>query len=179
MTRALFRWIAGLIAAACLSSAASAQADEPARGVLLRAAEAMGGLERLQALDNFVFTGFGQRIYYQGGGNITGDRKAPPKWQSVVDAQRTFDLKGERAVYQERWAQDFPFAGFFGLNFARIAVLQTGSALLDHPLPALLEALDPETRLGAVSIEDGIVVVERSEERRVGDEWGCRWAACL
>ncbi len=113
MTRALFRWIAGLIAAACLSSAASAQADEPARGVLLRAAEAMGGLERLQALDNFVFTGFGQRIYYQGGGNITGDRKAPPKWQSVVDAQRTFDLKGERAVYQERWAQDFPFAGFF------------------------------------------------------------------
>ena len=38
-------------------------------------------------------------IYYmQGGGFITGEEKAPPKWQSVVDAQRTFDLPGERAL---------------------------------------------------------------------------------
>lgn len=171
MTKALIRWIAGLIAAACLSSTVSAQADEPARAVLLRAAEAMGGLERLQALDNLVFTGFGQRIYYQGGGNITGDRKAPPKWQSVVDAQRTFDLKGERAVYQERWAQEFPFAGFFGLNFARNGVLQTGSALFDHPLPALLEALDAGTQLGAVSIEDGTIVVEFTAEGAASPAW--------
>ncbi len=55
---------------------------------------------------------------------------------------------------------DFPFAGFFGLNFARNATVQTGDQLLDHPLPALLAALDGKTRLGAVSFEDGIIVVE-------------------
>jgi glyoxylase-like metal-dependent hydrolase (beta-lactamase superfamily II) len=152
------------------ATAASAQ-DERAREVLEQAAEAMGGLERLQGLDNLVLTGFGQRVYYQGGGFITGEAKAPPKWQSVVDAQRTFDLKGERAVYQERWAQEFPFAGFFGLNFARNATLQTGGALLDHPLPALLEALDAETRLGAVSTEDGTIVVQFTPEGATSPAW--------
>ena len=77
---------------------------------------------------------------------MTGDEKAPPKWQALADVQRTFDLPGERAVYQERWAQEFPFAGFFGLNFARSSALQRGHELFDHPLPALLEALEPETR---------------------------------
>ena len=134
------------------ATGASAQPADPARAVLEQAAEAMGGLDRLQALDNLVLTGFGQRVYYQGGGFLTGERKAPPKWQALTDVQRTFDLPGERALYQERWAQEFPFAGFFGLNFARNSTVQEGGALLDHPLPALLEALDPETELGAVSL---------------------------
>src|SRR5690606_11448860 len=128
-----------------------AQQEARARAVLEQAAEAMGGLERLQGLDNLVLTGFGQRIYYQGGGNLTGDEKAPPKWQALADVQRTFDLPGERALNQERWSQAFPFAGLFGLDAARASTVQTGSALLDHPLPALLEALDDGTRLGAVS----------------------------
>ena len=174
MAKAIVRRGAGLIAMTCLlavAGGASAQQDNPARAVLEQAAEAMGGLERLQGLDNLVLTGFGQRVYYQGGGFITGDAKAPPKWQSVVDAQRTFDLQGERAVYQERWAQEFPFAGFFGLNFARNATVQTGGALLDHPLPALLEALDAETRLGAVSTEDGMIVVQFTPEGATSPAW--------
>src|SRR5690606_21393883 len=150
---------------------ASARQTDPARAVLEQAAEAMGGLGKLQRLDNVVLTGFGQRVYYQGGGFITGDEKAPPKWQSIVDAQRTFDLQGERAVYQERWAQEFPFAGFFGLNFTRNAALQTGDALLDHPLPALLEALDAETRLGAVSTEGGVVVVQFTPDGASSPAW--------
>ncbi|MXO60984.1 MBL fold metallo-hydrolase [Altererythrobacter salegens] len=157
------RAMLGLLAVVCTmlgGSAATAQDSGSARNALEQAAEAMGGLDRLEALDTLVLTGFGQRVYYQGGGFLTGDPKAPPKWQAVVDAQRTFDLKGERAVYQERWAQEFPFAGFFGLNFARNATLQGGAALLDHPLPALLEALDAETRLGGVSTESGAIVVE-------------------
>src|SRR4029079_16967050 len=119
-------------------SPACAQGNERARAVLERAAEAMGGLEKLEALDNVVLTGFGQRVYFQGGGNLTGEKHVPPKWQSVTDAQRTFDLKHERALSQERRAFDFPFAGLFGLNFARNATVETGGLLLDHPLPALL-----------------------------------------
>jgi glyoxylase-like metal-dependent hydrolase (beta-lactamase superfamily II) len=139
--------------------------------VLEEAAQAMGGLERLQGFDNLVLTGFGQRVYYQGGGFLTGEVKAPPKWQSVVDAQRTFDLKAERALYQERWAQEFPFAGFFGLNFARTSAVQSGGQVLDHPLPALLEALDAETRLGPVSIEDGTIVVQFTPDGASSPAW--------
>jgi glyoxylase-like metal-dependent hydrolase (beta-lactamase superfamily II) len=163
-----------LLALACVllaGTAASAQEAGPARAALEEAAEAMGGLDKLEGLRNVVLTGFGQRLYYQGGGNLTGDENAPPKWQALADVQRTFDLPGERAVYQERWAQEFPFAGFFGLNFARTSTLQMGGALLDHPLPALLEALDSETRLGAVSIEDGTIVVQFTPEGSSSPAW--------
>lgn len=140
------------------------QAQDNARAVLERAAEAMGGLERLQSLENVVYTGFGQRAYFQGGGNITGDPMAPPKWQQLTDVQRTFDFRGVpwpggRALYQERWGQEFPFAGFFGMNFERRTSVQTGSALIDHPLPALLAALHPDTELSEVSVEDGLLVI--------------------
>jgi glyoxylase-like metal-dependent hydrolase (beta-lactamase superfamily II) len=163
-----------LVALACAlfaGTSVSAQQTNPARAVLEQAAEAMGGLDRLRGLDNVVYTGFGQRLYYQGGGNLTGDPNAPPKWQALTDVQRTFDLSGERAVYQERWAQEFPFAGFFGLNFARSSALQAGDALLDHPLTALLEALDAETRLGAVSNEDGTIVVQFTPEGASSPAW--------
>jgi hypothetical protein len=128
MTKPFWQVCAHLLAWALLLStgtAASAQNATPARAVL----EAMGGLERLRGLDNVVLTGFGQRIYFQGGGNLTGDEHAPPKWQSVTDAQRTFDLHNQRALNQERRAYEFPFAGLFGLNFARNVEVQTGDLL--------------------------------------------------
>ena len=62
-----------LAAASLLPGAALAHEAGPAREVLEQAAAAMGGLEKLEALDNVVYTGFGQRLYYQGGGNLTGD----------------------------------------------------------------------------------------------------------
>ena len=158
MRRSTLRLAAGLLAFATASAASAQEAD--ARKLLAQAAEAMGGLDKLQSLDNLVLTGFGQRTYYDGGGNSTADPNAPPKWIAVADAQRTFDLKAERALNQERRSMEFPFAGFFGLGFRRNATVQTGDALLDHPLPALLEALDSDTRLGPVSIENGDVVVQ-------------------
>jgi hypothetical protein len=168
--RPVIRTALALLALACAGTV-SAQDDHRARAELEKAAEAMGGLEHLRALDNVVLTGFGQRVYHQGGGFLTGDKNAPPKWQSVVDAQRTFDLKHERALNQERRSFEFPFAGYFGLDFARNAALQTGTALLDHPLPALLEALDPETRLSSVSVEDGVIVVQFIPEGSATPAW--------
>jgi hypothetical protein len=120
----------------------------------------MGGSDRLRSIENFALTGFGQQLYFEGGGNVSGDVNAPPKWRAVADAQRTFDLRNERAVNQERLSYTFPFAAPFGHSWNRNATLQTGAAMLDHPLPALLEALDPETTLGAVTVEDGRSVVQ-------------------
>ncbi|MEO6040433.1 MAG: MBL fold metallo-hydrolase [Croceibacterium sp.] len=168
------RCAAALFALACLAGTmtpASAQEDDRARAVLEQAAEAMGGLAKLRSLDNVVLTGFGQRVYFQGGGFLTGEDHAPPKWQAVTDAQRTFDLHNGRALNQERRGYEFPFAGLSGLSFARSAAVQTGDQLLDHPLPALLAALDKTTRLGSVSIEQGKIVVQFTTEGAISPAW--------
>jgi hypothetical protein len=136
---------------------------ETARRILENAAEAMGGLDRLQGLDNFVLTGFGQAIYQGGGGNVTGDLNAPPKWQAIRDAQRSFDLVNERALNQDRRSSQFPFASPRGSN--RSNTLQAGVGMLNHPLSAVLEALDSETSFGRVTTEDGLEVVEFTIEQ--------------
>ncbi|HLF12100.1 MAG TPA: hypothetical protein VJA26_12875, partial [Gammaproteobacteria bacterium] len=78
---------ANVVGAACVGSAALAQ-PTPARTLLEQAAEAMGGLERLQGLDNVVLTGFGQYLNQQGGGNPSPDPRAPSKWTVAHDAER-------------------------------------------------------------------------------------------
>jgi hypothetical protein len=143
----------------CTSVSTSAQ-QEPAARALDAAAAAMGGKERLQRITNFTLTGFGQQVYQDGGGNVTGDVNAPPKWRGVVDAQRSFDLRAGRALSQERRGLQFPFAAPFGLSWDRATTLQSGAELMDHPLPALLEAIASGTRLGPVTVEEGLTVVQ-------------------
>ncbi len=151
--------IAAALCAAVLAAGgrAAAQGDDAARTLLEEAAEAMGGLERLRSLDNFVMTGFGQR--YSFNGNISADPNSPPKWLAVADAARTFDLRNERALNQERSAYMFPFALHSGMSWERTSRLQTGVAVLDHPLPAVLKALDPDVTLGPVAAEGRVAVV--------------------
>ena len=91
----------------------------PPRRLLEQVAAAMGGRERLQRIDTLVYTGFGQDAYMDGGGNITADVNAPPKWRAIADAQRSIDLKSRAAVLQQRRAPMFPFAAPFGLNWNR------------------------------------------------------------
>jgi hypothetical protein len=158
--RGLFRVAASAAASLIVLAPPAAAQEDAARRLLESAAEAMGGLARLESVHNIVLTGFGQRLYQDGGGNVTGDVNAPPKWRAVADAQRTFDLENGRALNQERLSYMFPFAAPFGHSWNRIATLQTGADMLDHPLPALLEALDASTKLGAVTVENGRSVVQ-------------------
>ncbi|HEX6998410.1 MAG TPA: MBL fold metallo-hydrolase [Gammaproteobacteria bacterium] len=147
-----------LAALALIVTSASAQDARPdARALLEAAAAAMGGLERLERLDNFVVTGFGQR--YAANGNLSTDPNSPPKWQGIAQSERYFDLRGGRSLTRERASNMFPFAAPFGMSWDVRERVQTGAAVLDHPLPALLAALDPETTLGPVQVEDGKAVV--------------------
>jgi hypothetical protein len=129
-----------------------------ARALLESAAEAMGGLQRLQALQNFQYTGFGQR--YAPNGNLSPDLQAPAKWQSVVDATRSFDLRNWRALNRERNSFQYPLAASFGHAWALGNTLQQDELMLDHPLPAVLRALDGRSEPGVVSSEDGYAVVQ-------------------
>jgi glyoxylase-like metal-dependent hydrolase (beta-lactamase superfamily II) len=135
---------------------ATAQAPT-AREVLEQAAAAMGGVERLRSLDNLVMTGFGQYINQQGGSAPSPDPRAPVKWTVAHDAERFFDLRNGNALTRDRRGSLFPFA--IAQPWDRTSRVQTGVAALDHPVPAVLEALDAGTRLGAVSVEDGLTVV--------------------
>src|SRR5688572_12946855 len=136
--------------------AAQGQPDS-ARAVLEQAAAAMGGLQRLQSLENFAMTGFGQYINQQGGSAPSPHPRAPVKWTVAHDAERFFDLRNGNALNRDRRGSLFPFA--IAQPWDRTSRVQTGVAALDHPVPALLEALDAGTRLGPVSVEDGLTVV--------------------
>ena len=147
--------LAGIV---CLTTATAAAQAPTARQVLEQSAAAMGGLARLQGLDNLVMTGFGEYLNQQGGSAPSPDPRAPLKWTVAVDAERIFDLRNERALNRDRRGSLFPFA--IERPWDRSNQVQTGVAALDHPVPALLEALDAETRLGPVSVEDGRTVVQ-------------------
>ena len=142
-----------------VSAPVFAQQSDPAR-MVEQVATAMGGRDRLQHIGTLVYTGFGQDAYMDGGGNITAEVNVPPKWRAIADAQRSIDLKSRRALNQQRRAPMFPFAAPFGLNWNRTSSVQNGADLLDHPLPALLAAMDPATKPGPVSVEDGLPVLQ-------------------
>jgi glyoxylase-like metal-dependent hydrolase (beta-lactamase superfamily II) len=95
------------------------QADTSERQLVTRAAEALGGRERIMQLRTLQIVGYGELAYFNGGGNITGDPEAPQKWQKVLDYARTIDLEHGRMRVQQRLKMDFVFAstvGQLGLN---------------------------------------------------------------
>lgn len=151
------------IAVCMMATSHHAAAQSPqsaAERLLQQAATAMGGRDRLLGINTLVYTGFGQDAYMDGGGNITAEQNAPPKWRAIADAQRSIDLAAQRALLQQRRAPMFPFAAPFGLNWNRGASAQAGAELLDHPLVAIRAALDPAARLNGVSVEDGLPVLQ-------------------
>jgi hypothetical protein len=95
------------------------QATSAERQLVTRAAEALGGRDRVMALKTLQIVGYGELAYFNGGGNITGDPDAPQKWQKVLDYTRTIDLENWRTRVQQRLKMDFVFAstiGQLGLN---------------------------------------------------------------
>jgi hypothetical protein len=154
-------WLTVAVIGLGVDVAALAQST-PARELLEQTAETMGGLKRLRALDNVVLTGFGLDRSQLGGGDLSPDAHAPHKWQLSTDAQRTFELKNKRALVQDRRTSLFPFAAAGNPN--RSQQVQTGIATLDHPLTAVLAALEPATKLGPVRTEQDLLVVELTLE---------------
>jgi glyoxylase-like metal-dependent hydrolase (beta-lactamase superfamily II) len=104
---------------AALAIGLAGQGDAPARQLVTRAADALGGRDRVMALKTLQIVGYGELAYFNGGGNITGDPAAPQKWQKVLEYTRTIDLEHWRTRVQQRLKMDFVFAstvGQLGLN---------------------------------------------------------------
>jgi glyoxylase-like metal-dependent hydrolase (beta-lactamase superfamily II) len=104
---------------AMLAIRLAGQGSSPELQLLTRAADALGGRDRVMALKSLQIVGYGELAYFNGGGNITGDADAPQKWQKVLEYTRTIDLEHWRTRVQQRLKMDFVFAstvGQLGLN---------------------------------------------------------------
>jgi glyoxylase-like metal-dependent hydrolase (beta-lactamase superfamily II) len=188
-----------LLAAAGLhattTSAATAPATPAARpaaatanALAMRAAEALGGLQKIRAVRNITLNGYGQWAYQNGGGRITGDPDAPEKLIAANDLRRVYDLEHDRFQAQERRNNLFPFLlpnghayalltqgldGDVGFNVNaqgqanRVALLADGDGvhmrrmwMLNNPIALVRTLLDPATRLSAPRMEAGRWVVD-------------------
>ncbi len=112
-------WAVATAMCVTLAIGAAGQGTSPELQAVTRAAEALGGRERVMAIRTLQIVGFGELAYMDGGGNITGDPAAPQKWQKVLEYRRTIDLEHGRTRVEQRVRMDFPFAstaGQLGLN---------------------------------------------------------------
>src|SRR6185437_3477811 len=113
--------VCSVVSAVCVMVAigAAGQSASPELQLVTRAAEALGGRDRVMALKTLQMVGFGELAYMDGGGNITADPAAPQKWQKVLEYRRIIDLEHGRTRVEQRVKMDFPFAstaGQLGLN---------------------------------------------------------------
>ncbi len=99
----------GLIGAGAGASAAAA-AGGADRTAIHKAAAALGGRARIEALKNITLIGYGQYAYVYGAGNISGDVNAPEKYEAANDLRRVYDLEHGRYQQLERRYELFPFA---------------------------------------------------------------------
>jgi hypothetical protein len=91
-----------------------------AREAIDAAAAALGGAQRLQALQNITLVGYAQYAYQNGGGNISPLPGAPQKYIAANDYRRIYDVQNMRMLHQERRNDLFPFANYAGHSFALV-----------------------------------------------------------
>jgi glyoxylase-like metal-dependent hydrolase (beta-lactamase superfamily II) len=140
--------------------------------VITRAAEALGGRSRIQAVKTITIEGYGQLAYQNGGGNITSSPDAPQKWMDVNNYVRVVNLERWQTRVTQTQVNDFVFAA--ARNMRGVTSTQAldgdvafnlgadGSAtrapsatararrmeMLAHPLAIVRAALDPKAVLG-------------------------------
>src|SRR5215510_4584029 len=97
-------------------SAGNAFTQTPELQLITRAADALGGKERILSVKTLTIYGYGQQAYQNGGGNITASIDAPQKWVNINGLARTIDLEHGRMHLEQRLVQDFVFAYARNMN---------------------------------------------------------------
>jgi glyoxylase-like metal-dependent hydrolase (beta-lactamase superfamily II) len=86
--------------------------------VVLAAADALGGRQRILAIKTLRIEGYGQLASQLGGGNISGAPDAPQKWIHVTEHERTIDLVNNQSRVRQRNVTGFVFARL--ANYGRV-----------------------------------------------------------
>ena len=92
MSKRVVLWSVAVTVSTVLAIRLVGQTASPERQLVLRAAEAIGGLDRVMAIKTLQIIGYGQMAYFNGGSNITGHPDAPQKWQNILDFTQTIDV---------------------------------------------------------------------------------------
>ncbi len=112
------RILAYLVCTLGITTMAHAQNVPVDRAIVVEAANALGGVVRVNAVRNITLFGYGMSAYGFGGGNITGGADAPQKYIAENDLRRVYDLEHGRFAQLERRNMLFPFAGAGGHDYA-------------------------------------------------------------
>src|SRR5437899_5098707 len=105
-----------LVFSILMLAAGRVYSQTPELQVINRAAEALGGKDRILSVKTLTIYGYGQQAYQNGGGNITASPDAPQKWVNVNGLHRTIDLEHGRMHLEQRLVQDFVFAYARNMN---------------------------------------------------------------
>lgn len=149
-----------------LSTAPQAQTASSELQLVVDAANAMGGVERVQAVRTLRLRGYGQEAYQDGGSKITTEDSAPEKMTNLSAYERQIDLSGGRTRVRARAYRSFVFAaeammrgqprdqsldGLIAFDGERRqseeVAMRRRMELLANPLIALRAALEPDARL--------------------------------
>src|SRR5262249_17874706 len=166
-------------------SAGNAFTQTPELQLITRAADALGGKERILSVKALTIYGYGQQAYQNGGGNITTSLDAPQKWVNINGLARTIDLEHGRMHLEQRLVQDFVFAYARNMNGdTRVNQFLDGDIafnvgadgkavraadanvrtrrieMLGNPVSLIRAALDPGTKLSNLRKESNRQVVD-------------------
>jgi glyoxylase-like metal-dependent hydrolase (beta-lactamase superfamily II) len=171
-----------LVAVLCIAHEARAQTG-PA-DVITRAAEALGGADRIQALRTIRLRGYGHDPYQDGGSLITTEPTAPEKMTILTAYERSIDLANGRTRVRAKQSRAFVFAaeammrgrpidqGLDGdvafdtpangaaRRASREAATQRRMELLANPIVAVRAALDSRSRVSNRRTEGAATLVD-------------------
>lgn len=171
-----------LVAVLCTAGVAQAQTD--AAQVITRAAEALGGLERIKALRTMRLRGYGHDPYQDGGSLISTEPTAPEKMSILTAYERVIDLTNGRTRVRGKQSRAFVFAAeamMAGRPFdqrldgdvafdvapngaarrlSREVATQRRMELLANPIVAVRAALDSGSRVGNRRSEGTAILVD-------------------
>ncbi len=171
-----------LIVVLCTAGVARAQTD-PSQ-VITRAAEALGGADRIQALRTMRFRGYGHDPYQDGGSLITTELTAPEKMTIITAYERAIDLANGRTRVRAKQSRAFVFAaeammtgrpidqrldgdvafdvapGGAARRASKEAATQRRMELLANPIVAVRAALDSRSRVTNRRTEGAATLVD-------------------
>lgn len=107
--RVLHRCVLAFVSLLC-SMHLNAQQPSAERQLVIDAANAMGGLDRLLEVETLRLRGYGHEAYQDGGSKITTEPQAPEKMTNLSAYERVIDLASDRTRVRARGFRAFVFA---------------------------------------------------------------------
>ena len=165
--------------------AAALIGQSPAPNIVRKAAEALGGVDRIMAVRSLRVEGYGQEAVQDGGGNASASAESPQRWNNLLSWEETFDLANQRIRVRQRTQAWLPAATLSRVigNILTTSVLDgdvayavnaQGTArrlnadagatlraeMLTHPVALVRVALDPSTVVSNARTEGKVQLVD-------------------